>query len=84
MSYSRDVQAEGKITHVCDYSNWNTFMINSRAHGDAANECYEDEKGLWITNGEYANQVNYCPFCGYKADTQYPAITYRNKNVPTT
>jgi hypothetical protein len=40
------------------------------ACGMAIHECFENEKGeLWVSNTEYSSQVNYCPFCGYKADT---------------
>mgnify|MGYP007071674193 CR=1 FL=1 len=39
-------------------------------HGIAIEDCWEDEKdrNLWVGNGEYANTVNYCPFCGYKGN----------------
>lgn len=38
------------------------------AYGDAIRYCFEGEDGkLWITNEEYASQVNFCPYCGYKA-----------------
>ena len=38
------------------------------AYGAAIRYCYEDVDGkLWITNEEYASQVNFCPYCGYKA-----------------
>ena len=50
--------------------NCNADFDSDQAHpwGAAAYHCYEDkEKHLWISNGEYANQVNYCPFCGYQA-----------------
>jgi hypothetical protein len=37
-------------------------------HGPAITDCWEDDDGsLWVENGEYASQVNYCPYCGYKA-----------------
>lgn len=40
-------------------------------YGEALDECYEDEDNkLWVSNGEYASQVNYCPYCGYKAKHQ--------------
>lgn len=40
-------------------------------HGIAADTCWENENGeFYITNDEYDNQVNYCPFCGAKAPTQ--------------
>jgi len=38
-------------------------------HGAAVDECYEEEGTyeLWVSNGEYANEVKFCPFCGYKS-----------------
>jgi wobble nucleotide-excising tRNase len=40
-------------------------------YGGAIRRCQEDEDGtLWVDNGEYASQVNYCPFCGYQARVQ--------------
>ena len=40
-------------------------------YGPAVTFCHEDEEGkLWAENGEYASQVNYCPFCGFRAPTQ--------------
>lgn len=39
--------------------------------GVAMYECKEDDQGrLWISNGEYASAVNFCPYCGYKAEAQ--------------
>ena len=26
-----------------------------------------DDGTFWVGNGEYASQVNYCPYCGEKA-----------------
>lgn len=38
------------------------------AYGSAVDYCYEEEDGsLTASNGEYANQVNFCPICGYEA-----------------
>lgn len=43
----------------------------SKAHGAAISECFEQEDGqYWVTNGEYASQVCYCPYCGKKAPVQ--------------
>ena len=40
-------------------------------YGTAFNVCIEDKRGrLWVHNGEYGSQVNFCPVCGYKAPTQ--------------
>lgn len=37
-------------------------------HGSAITSCYEDVNGkFWVSNNEYASQVNYCPMCGTKA-----------------
>jgi hypothetical protein len=39
-----------------------------RQYGNAISYCFEDVDGkLFVENGEYENQVNFCPFCGYKA-----------------
>ena len=36
--------------------------------GDAIELCREYEDGtLWVDNGEYGSQVNFCPVCGYEA-----------------
>ena len=36
--------------------------------GPALDNCEEDDDGeLYIDNGEYASQVNFCPICGYEA-----------------
>jgi hypothetical protein len=46
--------------------------------GGAVGECWGKEDGtLWVDNDEYASQVNYCPFCGFKAITM---IDPKNKN----
>jgi len=48
--------------HRCEES------LPEAAYGKAISYCYEDTDGkLWITNEEYASQVNFCPYCGYKA-----------------
>lgn len=40
-------------------------------YGAAVTCCVEDEEGkLWVANGEYESQVNYCPYCGFRASTQ--------------
>lgn len=49
--------------HCCEPKSIPTKMF-----GVAVNHCNEDDDGaLWVSNDEYANQVNYCPFCGFKA-----------------
>lgn len=54
---------KGKIRgHRCEGS------LPEAVYGSAIASCYEDETGkLWITNEEYASQVNFCPYCGFKA-----------------
>jgi|WetSurMetagenome_2_1015567.scaffolds.fasta_scaffold2070624_1 hypothetical protein len=43
------------------------------AYGPAIDNCWEGKDGrLWVANGEYASEVHYCPYCGFKAPT--PAI----------
>lgn len=47
-------------------------------YGPAAGVCWEDGDGfMWIGNGEYTTQVNYCPFCGKRAKTpvKLPLVT---------
>lgn len=40
----------------------------NRCYGAAIDACKEDEEGIfWASNGEYSNQVNFCPFCGKEA-----------------
>lgn len=40
-------------------------------YGPALTYCLEDEyHRLWVDNGEYKSQVNYCPYCGYRAKNQ--------------
>lgn len=48
-----------------------TCKVPHAIYGPAVNLCREDHNGTyWVGNGEYASQVNYCPFCGKKAPTQ--------------
>lgn len=45
----------------------------------AVDYCCEDEEGhLSVTNGEYGNYVNFCPFCGFKAKVQVPIPSDRD------
>jgi hypothetical protein len=38
--------------------------------GPAVEYCWTGRDGhLWAGNGEYESMVNFCPFCGYKAET---------------
>lgn len=29
---------------------------------------------LWVTNVEYTSQVNFCPYCGFKAEVVCPDL----------
>lgn len=52
--------------HKCE-----NYSAPSSGYGSAIDYCYERENGeLWVTNEEYASQVNFCPYCGYKAKKQ--------------
>ena len=49
--------------HLCDRS------LPCFDYGDAVRMCWTDSHGrMFISNGEYGNQVNFCPYCGKKAD----------------
>lgn len=40
-----------------------------RGYGAAIDYCREDPDGtLWVGNGEYGSQVNFCPYCGYNGE----------------
>lgn len=49
------------MSHQCK------FRTVSENYGVAADYCEEADGKLWIGNGEYRSQVNYCPYCGFKA-----------------
>ena len=52
--------------------------FDSAQCGPAVDYCYSSSDGaLWAGNGEYESMVNFCPFCGLKADV--PAV---NTNPP--
>jgi hypothetical protein len=54
-------KSDGK-RHLC------FIPCKQHLHGAAVDECFEDEKDyLFVSNGEYGSQVNFCPMCGYKA-----------------
>jgi len=60
---SKDVAGKGR--HVCSGG------LPGAMYGGALDNCSEDEEGrLWVDNGEYCNQVNYCPYCGFRAPVQ--------------
>lgn len=53
------------ILHECDRPELASTDVG---YGQAVDTCFEEEGGeLWVANGEYCSQVNYCPFCGYGA-----------------
>jgi len=59
----------GTERHHCEPDH--TVCFPHRLCGAAIQCCIEDECGaLWIDNNEYASQVNFCPYCGYKSPTQ--------------
>jgi len=48
--------------HFCE------IPVKQHASGAAIDDCFEDVDGyLFVSNGEYGSQVNYCPMCGYEA-----------------
>ena len=51
-----------------------TGTLPSAHYGEALYECGEDEGRLWVRNDEYTSQVNYCPYCGYKAPRQLHSV----------
>ncbi len=54
--------------HSCSIFDFDVGEHKSVLYGEAVNDCYEStDGGLYVTNGEFGNRVNYCPFCGYKA-----------------
>ena len=57
--------------HRCEGS------LPEAAYGKAITYCYEDTDGkLWITNDEYASQVNFCPYCGCEAKIKVDLVKY--------
>jgi hypothetical protein len=45
-----------------------TEYTEGACYGSAVTTCWEDEDGImWVGNGEYANKVNFCPFCGHES-----------------
>lgn len=44
------------------------LKLPREGHGDAVDSVYERPDGtLWVGNGEYGSQVNFCPVCGVAA-----------------
>lgn len=55
----------GHVTICCE-GNWPSSL-----YGSAITEVTIDNRTgqMWVGNGEYESQVNYCPICGNKAST---------------
>lgn len=48
-----------------------TYITPYELWGRAITSTYERNDGtLWVSNEEYASQVNYCPITGYEAKTK--------------
>ncbi len=55
-----------KKLHFCELKDCD--IVEGGRYGIAVSNCWEEEDGkLWVTNEEYSNTVNFCPFCGYKS-----------------
>lgn len=55
--------------HNCTPEGSDTFPRKDNGH--AISFCLSDREGrLWVSGGSYTTQVNYCPFCGFKARVQ--------------
>jgi hypothetical protein len=51
------------------------FKAPRRLFGNAVEYVKEDSEGrMWIGNGEYETQVNFCPFTGKEALTEMKLI----------
>lgn len=51
--------------HICEGT------LPNGHYGQAIKRCEErSDETLWVDNDEYASQVNFCPYCGYKAPVQ--------------
>jgi hypothetical protein len=62
---------DGKWSCMFTDNNLHYCEIDSPYHcyGPALADCHEDLDGcLYIGNGEYGSQVNFCPKCGFKAN----------------
>jgi len=56
--------------------------LPSALHGGAMSEViFTDNGEIWISNGEYASQVNYCPITGKKADIQITVEVLDKENT---
>ena len=43
------------------------YDILKEYYGPAITTSFKEDGEIWVTNGEYISQVNYCPFTGEKA-----------------
>lgn len=54
-----------------DFSEGEMVFCSGGTNGAAITRCMDNGDGrLWVGNSEYSNQVNYCPFCGFRARVQ--------------
>lgn len=54
--------------------------LNHGKNDPAIEECYELQDGtLWAGDIDFLSQVNFCPYCGYKA--KIPAIIYQPERL---
>lgn len=71
------MKAEKSELHECNYISKKAGMF-----GSAADYCFEKEDGsLWVGNDEYFNTVNFCPFCGYKAQKEGATQDIKENNA---
>jgi len=67
--FMEDWKKEPNVTQE-DYQYLHFCEIPCKQHlyGSAIDACFEDHDGyLFVANGEYGSQVNFCPMCGYEA-----------------
>lgn len=66
------------------YDYYIEFFTPDGIYGSAINSCWEEENGeMWVSNGEYSSQVNFCPITGRKATKQIPLTDSRIKINPS-
>lgn len=53
------------------YKYYLRYSTPENTYGGAVDTTMEEQDGtMWVTNGEYTSQVNYCPITGKKAIKQ--------------
>lgn len=63
------------------YTYYLSFSSPTDCHGSAVDVVMEEQDGtMWVTNLEYATQVNYCPITGRKARTQINDLKIHEKD----